>query len=225
MQKKNIFAYLIPAIFLFVSESFSQEVNTDTVIIEQNLDTIIELNQAKDTVFIRDYNYKIINDTSLYVKNPRKAALFSAIIPGLGQAYTRKYWHIPMIYAAMGGLIFAADKNNKEYHRYYTAYSYLTDKDENTVDEFGGMRGADDLLFYKKKFRRSRDLSIIMTVLAYTLNIVDASVTAHFSDFDINDNFSVNLKPVIIKMPNISTTTGIMLSLKLNQVKNGILFE
>ena len=64
-----------------------------------------------------------------------------------------------------------------------------------------------------------------MTVLAYTLNIVDASVTAHFSDFDINDNFSVNLKPVIIKMPNISTTTGIMLSLKLNQVKNGILFE
>ena len=207
--KKTIVSTLF---FIFITYNlFSQQADTITVV--ENKDTIVNnLGNDSSSVYVRDFNYRIVNDTSEYLKSPKRAALYSMILPGLGQAYNRKYWKIPIIYGTLGGLVFLADNHNKEYRRYELAYSYMTDDKSETIDEFKGLRNIEDISFYQKRFRRNRDLAIIMTVVAYALNIVDASVDAHFSDFDINDDFSVNISPTIIPA-EINSSFGLTFSI------------
>jgi hypothetical protein len=129
--------------------------------------------------------------------SPTRATVYSALLPGLGQAYNQKYWKIPVIYAGFATLGYFIQTNHKEYIRFKTAYQLFIDDDPLTIDEFNGTRSADELLFYKDEFRRNRDLSIILTVGLYALNIIDASVDAHFFDYSISPDLSLHLQPSI----------------------------
>lgn len=120
--------------------------------------------------------------------SPSRAAFYSAILPGLGQAYNKKYWKIPIVYAAMGTGIYFYINNNKQYNRYRTAYKQRL---AGIKDEFSLVVPDSDALIEAQEFyQRNRDLSLLLTVVAYVLNIVDANVDAHLLQFNVSDDLS-----------------------------------
>lgn len=119
---------------------------------------------------------------------PAKAAFYSAILPGLGQAYNKKYWKIPIVYGAIGTSLYFYFDNNKKYHQYRDAYKSRLAGFDN--DEF---QYLDDnrLISAQRFYQRNRDLSLLLAAAFYILNIVDANVDAHLMQFNVNDNLSV----------------------------------
>jgi hypothetical protein len=145
------------------------------------------------------------------VHSPRKAAIYSAILPGMGQAYNRKYWKIPLIYSGFGAFGYFIGWNNKNFNISRRAYSDLTDNDPETVsymrlkqiiyynlDNPSSVANLKQgLLSSQDYYRRNRDLLIIITAAFYGLNIIDASVDAHFFNFNLNDDLTLNVKPIV----------------------------
>jgi hypothetical protein len=146
------------------------------------------------------------------VHSPKKATIMSAILPGSGQAYNKKYWKIPIIYGGFAGLAYAISFNNKEYKIYKEAYKFRLDGDETTTDDYVGVYSNNDLTTLKDYYRRNRDLSIIGMGILYVLNIVDASVDAHLFDFNVNENLSMQIMPT--SNPNLYAGIGVKFSIK-----------
>lgn len=127
-----------------------------------------------------------LKKTAINPLAPAKAAFYSAILPGLGQAYNKRYWKIPIVYAAIGTGIYAYTWNNKRYHSYRDAYKQRLAGKEDEYAYLDDSRLIEGQKFYQK----NRDLSVIITVALYILNIVDANVDAHLQQFNVNDNLS-----------------------------------
>ncbi len=130
--------------------------------------------------------------------SPRKAALYSAVLPGLGQAYNKKYWKIPVVYAGFGALAYSFNYNQTRFIKYRNAYRYRIDGDVNTVDNYVGIYSDENLNTLQKYYHRYRDLTVIGVALLYVLNVVDASVDGHLFTFDVSDNLSMNIQPTLI---------------------------
>lgn len=127
--------------------------------------------------------------------SPRKASILSAVAPGGGQIYNRKYWKAPIVWAGLGTAVYFINDNTREYKRYRTAYLALVDGDPNTVDEFNGQFSPEQVLEVTDTYRRWRDLSYIAFGLVYMLNVVDASVDAHFVRFDVGRDLTMGVGP------------------------------
>ncbi len=155
----------------------------------------IGLNVKAQTV---QYNgNKVVEiDSSIYSHSPKKAAIMSAILPGLGQVYNKKYWKAPIIYAGFGVLTYNIIKNNKGYIEFRDAYRARVDSDPNN-NNIKPEYTTDNLRVIKNLYWKNRDLMIILTATLYALNILDATVDAHFFTYDISDDLSLNISPVI----------------------------
>jgi hypothetical protein len=133
------------------------------------------------------------------LSKPGRAALYSAVLPGAGQFYNKHYWKIPIVYAVIGTLGGFVVFNNTKYQEYRKAYIYRIDGDKTTVDKFvltlPGSAGANALLLNRDFYHTNRDFSIILTLLAYGMNIVEANVGAHLNEYDISDDLSLQVKP------------------------------
>jgi hypothetical protein len=139
------------------------------------------------------------NDNSLLIANdtlksnpinplaPSKAAFYSAILPGLGQAYNKKYWKIPIVYGAMGTSLYFYFSNNQQYHNYRDAYKKRLAGLEETRYDF---LTDSQLIQAQRVTQRNRDLSLLVTLGFYILNIVDANVDAHLMQFNVNDKLT-----------------------------------
>jgi len=141
-------------------------------------------------------------------KIPKKAALYSAILPGAGQVYTKKYWKVPIIY---GGLITSAyyiNESNDFYQLYKSTYLNRLDGDFNDNLNYSDS----DLRTLTEHYRRNREVSALLFTLTYILNIVDASVNAHLFDYDVSEDLSLHIQPVYFSKENAS---GISLSFNL----------
>lgn len=152
----------------------------------------------KDTIVNNNYKYNALA--------PAKAAFYSAILPGLGQAYNKKYWKIPFVYAALGSGIYFYSANNTNYKRVREAYKLRI---ANKPDEFDGSNGnpflsKDALVSAQKSYRKDRDLSLLVTVGLYVLQIVEASANAHLLQYNVDNKLSVN--PKLIKPINSNKT-------------------
>jgi hypothetical protein len=131
--------------------------------------------------------------------SPAKAAFYSAILPGLGQAYNKKYWKIPIVYAAIGTGVYFYISNNKEYNRYRDAYkSRLAGftNDEFYFDSQGNQLSSprvttDGLQRGQEFYRRNKELSLLVTIGMYALNIIDANVDAHLLQYNVDENLSL----------------------------------
>ena len=145
--------------------------------------------------------------------SPKKASLYSAIIPGAGQFYNKKHWKIPIIYASIGTALSAAQWNQKEYLHYKEAYEYRTDEDEATIDPYEDQFTESNLITIKNYHLKNRDLAYILTAGIYLLNIIDASVDAHLLKFNVNEDISLNIQPQFMQA-NYQNIPA--LSLKLN---------
>jgi hypothetical protein len=176
--------------------------------------------QEKDTLIVKDSSGNIVigarPDTSNKIKvdtaakrkhSPRKAALRSAILPGLGQIYNKKYWKLPIVYAAIGipvGLFF----NNKTWYD-RTRYALAVVASPNpSADSLAAVhkdlrplvdRNAEGSLFrHRNDFRRNMDYSVLFTLLMWGLNIIDATVDAHLKGFDVSDDLRVSIRPALL---------------------------
>lgn len=151
-------------------------------------------------------------DSLSLLHSPRKASVMSAILPGAGQAYNKKYWKIPVIYAGFGVLGYFVTTNNRDYKVYKEAYRLRLDGDPNTIDKFVDVYADQDLVTLKDFYRRNRDLSIIGISVLYILNIVDASVDAHLFHFNVTDDLSMRLEPRIQTGQQSSALLGLTIS-------------
>ena len=132
---------------------------------------------------------------------PAKAAFYSAVLPGLGQVYNKRYWKLPLIYGGIGASIYYYDLNNKNFKRYRNAYKRRLAG--FTDDEFQGVifdndRLIDGMNFYKQ----FRDQSMLFIIGTYFLNILDANIDAHLKQYNINQNLS--LKPYMDQNPVVA---------------------
>lgn len=153
------------------------------------------------------------------VHSPKKAVMYSAILPGLGQAYNKKYWKIPIVYAGLGTVGYFIVWNNNNYKLIKTAYIDLSEysNPDHTGTAYLKLKGIEyydldnpghieilktALIKYQSYYRRNRDLLIISMFGVYALNIIDASVDAHLFNFDISDNLSMNWQPSMLRINN-----------------------
>ena len=200
-------------IFIVISliiptESYCQF--NDSTIIITNTDTIVQsveskiaktkVLQATDTIVNHDFK-----------PDPIKVLWMGAIIPGYGQFLNRKYWKLPIVYAGFLGFAYTISFNSIRYQAYKNAYRDIQDTDDTTnsfldilpegytVDTYGGMSAYTSILNTgMEKSRYNRDLSVIALIAYYGITLVDAYVDAQLFDFDISDDLSLNLRPVII---------------------------
>ncbi|GIV32972.1 MAG: hypothetical protein KatS3mg031_0507 [Chitinophagales bacterium] len=124
-----------------------------------------------------------------------RAVWMSAVLPGLGQAYNRKWWKIPIIYAGFAGLGYAISFNAKRWNTYREAYRLRVDGDTTTIDAFVNIYSESNLVTLKNYYKRNLDLSVIFTAVLYALNIIDAAVDAHLFEFDISDDLTLRIAP------------------------------
>ncbi|WP_090839870.1 DUF5683 domain-containing protein [Olleya namhaensis] len=187
--------YFVCIIFcLFCALSFAQEETTvkKTDSTQQTEDVTKVLKQKKKKKAAKPV---IIDSTVLKPQKaydplaPSRAAFYSAILPGLGQAYNGKYWKIPIVYAFIGGGIYVYLDNNKQYNRVRDAYKRRLAG--FTDDEFQDRLTDDALREAQKNYRRNKELSLLVTVGLYALNIIDANVDAHLLQYNINDDLSL----------------------------------
>lgn len=157
--------------------------------------------------------------TGTEVHSAHKATIYSLVLPGLGQAYNKKYWKIPIIYAGFGALAYSFKINYDETKKFTEAYRYVINKDSVPIDNEYITRYKDpnDLLQGRAFYRRRVELTVIFSAAWYILNVLDAAVDAHFFDYDISDNLSLRVDPVFL-MPTGRPdrfANGIRLSLTL----------
>jgi hypothetical protein len=143
-------------------------------------------------------------------KNPRKATLLSAILPGAGQVYNEKAWKVPIIYAGLVTDIFFIGFNNSRFETFKEA---LIAQDNNQPNDFLNLN-RQALVRNIDYWRGNRDLCYILLAGIYALNIIDATVDAHLSGFDISDDLSLKIEP---KMERLSADNNLIgFSIKLN---------
>lgn len=152
---------------------------------------------------------------NIKVHSPTKAAIFSAVLPGLGQGYNRKYWKIPIVWAGFGLITYFIVTNTRNYKDYKEAYTYVASGDSSYTDnELIGKYDEQQLLDGKNYYQRNMELSYIIGGLWYLLNIIDASVDAHFFDYDVSEDLSIRIDPVMhIRRDDLRPVNGLKLTL------------
>lgn len=167
--------------------------------------------QAKDSSGIRILGvdsivHKKVPDSIAMKYDPRRATIRSAIIPGWGQATNKKYWKIPIVYAALGITAGVFNYNLQQYRKVRFAYFTLLNNDtanfRNVSPELqpfiaAGDNGLGALRNYRTEFRKNIDYSVLFFILFWGLNVVDATVDAHLRGFDVSKDVSLKIKPSI----------------------------
>jgi hypothetical protein len=198
--------YLLISLF-FLSNAYSQVVPAET------------------TVAIKDSSgskKSKVDTAKQKIYDPKVAARRSAIIPGWGQAYNKKYWKIPIIYAGLGvtGYIFV--NNIKIYKEYKFAYSARIkaepptkdSTDYHQLDEIYKVLSPNSIRSARDEFRRYVDYSALVFILLWGLNVVDAAVDAHLKNFDVSPDLSLQFKAGYSDM---ARTNGVSLVLKIGK--------
>ena len=145
---------------------------------------------------------------------PSKAAFYSAIFPGMGQIYNKKYWKVPIVWGALAIPTYYYQINNRDYKRFRKAYKLRKNglQDEFTLDDGTERLSTETLETAQKQLRENRDMSLLSGVILYVLQIVEASVNAHLIQFNTDDNLS--FKPALIMNPIKIETPVVGLTIK-----------
>ncbi|WP_424268531.1 DUF5683 domain-containing protein [Eudoraea sp.] len=155
---------------------------------------------------------------------PSKAAFYSAILPGLGQIYNKRYWKVPIVYAAIGLGVYAYMYNDDLYDRFRTAFKRrkagFVDDEFYDINGSGIVPGSPDLSDEalqdaQERYQRDRDLALFITLGLYALNIIDANVDAHLKQFNVDDDLSMDIQPYLDYDPIYSNPSyGVALTIK-----------
>ncbi|MCH9659895.1 MAG: hypothetical protein K0U54_03190 [Bacteroidetes bacterium] len=171
--------------------------------------------QTSDSLSVKKEKVLVVKDTTNFSDGydplaPSRAAFYSAVLPGLGQAYNKRYWKIPIVYAGIGTGIYFYIQNSNDYNSFRDAYKRRLAG--FTDDEFQGISDQ-RLIDAQRTASRNRDVSIIISLAFYMLNIIDANVDAHLQQYNVSEDLS--LQPNVFKDP-VNANANYGLSLKLN---------
>ena len=205
---KNIFSVFLLVISLFV---FAQVNPNDTLRVEKlTKDSISAIKEKSEVQIISDIE-KVNAPAKVMKLNPTKAGLYSAVLPGLGQLYNKKYWKIPLVWGAVGTGVGIAIWNDRQYRRYRDAF---VSELNGQPHEFSGIKGVDKNVLgnVQDRSKRQRDYAIGITALIYVLNIMDAVVDAHL--YEGRHDPDLAIKPAVIydEMSNFPSKGGLTLS-------------
>ncbi|OQP62674.1 hypothetical protein A3860_27060 [Niastella vici] len=189
---------------------------------------VLSMAQQKDSLIVKDTTGKIVashkvkkglwrDSAGNRVYSPRTAAIYSAILPGLGQIYNKKYWKVPIVYAAVGIPIYTFFDNKRWYNRTKYALAVVSSPNfPNNTDSIDAVNSklqslvkngqASSILNYRNEFRKNMDYSILFTLLFWGLNVVDATVDAHLKGFNVNDNLTMQVKPAILSTSSVGVS-------------------
>lgn len=209
---KKIIPVTIIGLFATMT-AFSQATTSDSSAVKNT--NAPPLEKSAPAVTIRD------TSGTPKIHSPRTAAIRSAILPGLGQIYNKKYWKLPIVYGALGvtGYIFVDNiKTYREYRfaynaRYKAAQAGATAADSAdyyTLDNFLQRVSPESIRTARDRFRKYIDYSVLFFVLFWGLNVVDATVDAHLKTFDVSPDLSLYIKPGHSELAN---TNGISIVL------------
>lgn len=166
----------------------------------------------KDSTNIKAKESKLLQQGVYEPLKPAKAAFYSAILPGMGQIYNKKYWKAPIVWAALAIPTYYYNINNSDYKRFRTAYRLRRAgfRDEFT-DEFGETSvSLETLERAQEQLSENRDMSLLSGVIIYILQIVEASVNAHLIQFNTDDNLSIRptfiQDPIMFEAPKVGFT-------------------
>jgi len=167
-------------------------------------------NVADSTVIVKSSTVVEV-DSGTLKHSPRKATIYSALVPGLGQVYNKKYWKVPIVYAGFALTGYFIHYNNVRYHKYNN--ELIARANGDTASFNSSLTRLDDASIKSASddFRRYRDLDIILTALIYVLNIVDAHVDAHLFYFNVDDNLSLRITPKLQKLDNQAVVPNLSL--------------
>lgn len=189
-SKNNILTFLI---LLFSLHLYCQKDSTR-----------VKERKSKENLFIQEGLYKPLA--------PAKAAFYSAILPGMGQVYNKKYWKVPFVWAALAAPTYFYLDNNSQYKRFRTAYKLRkTGLQDEFTDDLGNVSvSLETLEKAQEQLMENRDLSLMWGVILYVLQIIEASVNAHLLQFNTDDNLSfrptfVN-NPILFNAPKVGFT-------------------
>lgn len=202
----------------FTKASDSTESQSDSLITVQDSSVLIDPSAVVNDSPEKEEKLKNapVDTAARGYQNPGKAALYSAVFPGLGQIYNKKYWKLPIVYGALAGGIYAITFNHDQYRIYLDGFYSRIDEEPNN-DQFVGQYDERQLIELQNIYRRWRDLSIILTGVAYGLQILDAYVDAHLFYFDVSEDLSLNWQPSVIRnqhSPSSAFGVGLTLSFR-----------
>jgi Family of unknown function (DUF5683) len=135
---------------------------------------------------------------------PKRAAMYSAILPGLGQAYNGQYWKIPIVYAGVAVSSYLLYNTYTDYQLYRKAFIIRTDNNPNTVDDLL-QYDVNSLRDLERSNRARLDRIVVYSAVYYGLNLIDALVSAHLKNFDMGKSISLQIQPTFIQ----NNTAGI----------------
>jgi len=167
-------------------------------------------------------------------RSPKKASIYAALFPGLGQIYNRKYWKLPIVYGGYAGLIYVLGWNNSNYKDFFQGYRIISQYSNTATMKPEERKFLDNLIKNpsisldnpstfkyistqlksgKDYYRRNRDLTIIGIAALHVLSIIDASVDANLFDFDISDDLSMRLEPIPVYLGDQNLVMGFNLAI------------
>lgn len=206
---KSLFFYIIllPAAVPMVAQVKTESLSVPPKSVQSTV--------APDKKSKSDTTKKVRSDAS-------KAALRSAIIPGWGQAYNKKYWKIPIVYGALAIPVatFIYNKNWYEKTRYayqvkyYNDTSFVSDLPTDDIDPQLLPLSTQSTRIYRDEFRKNMDFSILAFILLWGLNVADAAVDGHLKSFNVNEDLSLRIKP---GYSPIGQTNGLSLILQIGK--------
>lgn len=179
------------------------------------LNSLAQNKKDNDSLLV-DTDLMVVLDTiprkPINILAPSKAAFYSAVLPGLGQAYNKKYWKIPIVYAALGTSVYFYVHNDKEYNRYRDEYKRRLAGSSQLEGEFP--RVSDEgLINAQQTLKRRKELSLLITIGLYALNILDANVDAHLLQYNVDKNLAIKPHFQYNEMEN-SSDLGLTLNFK-----------
>jgi hypothetical protein len=192
----GLFFFLLLACPVLKAQDSVRVMRDDSLIVE-----------SRDTVLMKSYATRY---------NPRKALLFAAILPGLGQIYNKKYWKLPLVYGGFISIGYGMNLYQTGYRKYKNQLfdnlnadpsneSYVNPESEFTTSQ---LRTIVD------RYRRERDFMVVLMAGMYLLQIIDAHVDAHLKEFDLNPNLQVSIQPTVEQNAMIGRQTGVSLIIK-----------
>ena len=183
---------------------------------------------------ISNDSLQVTSSVKKEVRSPKKASIYAALFPGLGQIYNRKYWKLPIVYGGYAGLIYVLGWNNSNYKDFFQGYRIIAQYTSTATMKSEERAFLDNLIKNpsisldnpstftyistqlksgKDYYRRNRDLTIIGIAALHVLSIIDASVDANLFDFDIGDDLSMRIEPMPVNLGNQNMVMGINLSI------------
>ncbi|HEY5367515.1 MAG TPA: DUF5683 domain-containing protein [Hanamia sp.] len=213
MATRSLF-FIVLFLFTMLSATFAQQ-GKDTVITQKaisntNVSNKIDPSIAKNDTIVKPKKSKqklsAADDSVINKYNPKAATIRSAIFPGWGQFYNKKYWKIPIVWGALGITAGVFVGNLNTYKECKQAVIYRSEGKDSLISPKLQPLSTSSLTYYRNYYRQNIDYSVLVFFLFWGLNIVDATVDAHLKTFDISPDLSMKIRPNLnyLNSPGVS---------------------